>query len=79
MSLSSLLSRARKDLGLTQAVVAEAVGVDASTYTCWEGGTRTPRLGQLPGLARVLNLNATELGQAVALPAEAGIDLSQAV
>lgn len=68
MSLSALLSRARRDLGLTQAAVADAVEVDTSTYTHWEGGTRVPRLGQLPGLARVLQLDLTELGQAVAHP-----------
>lgn len=67
MSLHALLFRARASLGLTQAVVADAVGVDSSTYTCWEGGTRTPRLDKLPGLARILQLDPTELGQAVAL------------
>lgn len=69
MSLPTLLLQARRSLGLTQAAVAEVVGVDTSTYTNWEGGTRTPRLGQIPALARVLSLDAAQLGHAVSLGA----------
>lgn|GEM_PF-2364265 len=39
VSAGDELRRSRRDLGLTQAQVAEAIGVSASSINSWENGT----------------------------------------
>lgn len=52
----------RLDLGFSQAELAEAVGVDESSWSRWESGTRTPRAevadraaGVVAGLFKISN------------------------
>lgn len=46
----------RKQKGLTQAALAEIVGVEQPTIQRWEKGKREPELGQLLALARALDI-----------------------
>ncbi len=51
----------RKAKGMTQAELAEQMGVGRTTVTMWESGGSLPYAGQLPKLARVLNCKIDEL------------------
>lgn len=42
----------RERAGLSQSAVARAVGVDHSTVSRWESGSRTPSVPQLIAIAR---------------------------
>lgn len=55
------LAEIRKRKGLTQAQVAELVGVEQPTYQRWEKGKREPSFGQLFELARVLSVDPSSL------------------
>jgi transcriptional regulator with XRE-family HTH domain len=55
------LAEIRKRKGLTQAQVAELVGVEQPTYQRWEKGKREPSFGQLFELARVLSVDPGSL------------------
>lgn len=55
------LSEIRKRRGLTQAQLAERMGVEQPTVQRWEKGKREPDLGQLQTLAGVLGVTASEL------------------
>lgn len=55
------LRRLREKAGLTQAALAEALGVDRTTVATWEGGRAFPRAELLPGLARLLGCEIGEL------------------
>jgi transcriptional regulator with XRE-family HTH domain len=46
---------------MTQAEVAQAVGVSANAYAAWERGEATPRLAHLRRLARVLKVSPAAL------------------
>lgn len=48
------MKRLRETAGLTQAVLAERIGVDRVTVTCWESGSRSPSRENAYALARVL-------------------------
>ena len=41
----------RQEANLTQKHVADHLGVDRTTVTCWENNTSMPRAEQLPKLA----------------------------
>ena len=51
----------RKKAALTQAELAEAVGVTQSTVSQWESGTAFPRADKLPKLAEVLGCSVADL------------------
>jgi transcriptional regulator with XRE-family HTH domain len=58
--LGDYIVERRKALGLTQLKAAEALGVDHSTVSGWEKGTR-PQGRHLPGLAAWLGLEIAEV------------------
>lgn len=51
----------RKTLGLTQAQLAEKVGVTRSAVAMWETGAGNPRFQTLPVLAEALGCTVDEL------------------
>lgn len=51
----------RKKLNLTQAVLAQAIGVARQTIAAWEKGDREPSLSQLSSISRFMNVPLTEL------------------
>ena len=55
------LSPRRKAAGLTQAQVAEALGVERATVGMWETGTSWPSARVLPALADLLCCSIDEL------------------
>ena len=59
--LGELLREARKRLGLTQAQVAEAVGIVPAVYGRLERGTGLPSVGKLKALCDELELSADAL------------------
>lgn len=48
------LGRLRKKAGLTQEQLGEAVGVGHFQISRWERGAHSPRVDELPGLAKAL-------------------------
>lgn len=50
------LRQRREELGLTQEVLAEKLGIAVTTYRGWELGSNVPRVGFRPQLARVLDV-----------------------
>ena len=52
---------ARKNAGLTQKQVAEAVGVDQSAVCLWETGRTTPRASLLLVLSKLYGVTVDEL------------------
>lgn len=59
--LSANLSARRHDLGMTQAQVAETVGVDTETLSRFERGRHLPSLFTLEKIAKALNLTVADL------------------
>ncbi len=53
--------QARKNAGLTQAVVAEKFGITAASVCQWETGKTTPRSNLLPQIAKVYGCTIDEL------------------
>ena len=51
----AILSRLRRDAGLTQAELAEKLGISYQAVSSWERGASMPDIGKLMDLARVLN------------------------
>ncbi len=51
----------RKEAGISQAMLADRVGVERSTVAKWETGTSLPRADLLPKLADVLGCTVDEL------------------
>lgn len=61
-ALSEVMKKRRKDLGLTLAQVADAVGVTEATAQRWESGNiKSVRHEKITQLAAVLNVNPAEL------------------
>lgn len=56
----------RKALGLTQAQLAEKIGVARSAVAMWETGAGNPRFQTLPALAKALECTMDELLEAEA-------------
>lgn len=53
-----VLRATRAGLALTQAQVADAIGVHVATISRFESGEREPRLGQMIALAKALQCSA---------------------
>lgn len=51
----------RRRLGFTQAEVAADAGVTASVYAAWEQGRVSPRVRDLPNLAKALGVKVSDL------------------
>ena len=51
----------RKARGMTQAELAEQMGVGRTTITMWEIGEHLPSAAQLPQLARIFGCKIDEL------------------
>lgn len=51
-----ILKEARITAGLTQAQLADKIGVAKSTYCNWEQGTREPNVLKLKAIAKTLNV-----------------------
>lgn len=70
MNSIDLLNR-RKELGLTQADIAKAVGVSRVSVSLWEKGETTPKGIYIPLLAKILNCDVNWLltGQGSPVPA----------
>lgn len=58
MSFYENLRRARDRAGLTQAQVADRMGISYSTYACYETGKRKPNPEKIKQLAQILNTSA---------------------
>lgn len=61
MTFSERLLFARKEKGLTQEQLAEAIGVAKSTYTGYEKGNREPDLFKIKKLIEVLGVSSSWL------------------
>lgn len=57
----SLIAQARIAKGLTQAQLAEAIGVKPTQIANWEQGTRKPKVGALMKIADALGIDWTTL------------------
>lgn len=57
----SLIAQARLAKGLTQAQLAEAIGVKPTQIANWEQGTRKPKVGALMKIADALGIDWTTL------------------
>ena len=58
---SENLVKAREKLGLTQAQVAEEVGVNANWYARFERGEEKPSLTTLEKIAKVLKIKSSDI------------------
>jgi transcriptional regulator with XRE-family HTH domain len=57
------LQRRRRQLGLTQETLAEQLGIAVNTYSEWERGVKTPRVGFRPRLADRLDVSLLQIDQ----------------
>lgn len=55
------LKQARINSGMTQAEIAEKIGVAKSTYSLYESGRREPDVQKIKQLASALNMTGDEL------------------
>ena len=61
-NLSTVLKRRRKELGLTLAQIADAMGVAEATVQRWESGNiKSVRYDKITKLAALLQVNPTAL------------------
>lgn len=51
----------RQSKSITQKDLAEKVGVDRSTVTCWENGSANPTVSKLPAIAAALGCTIDDL------------------
>ncbi len=65
------LAALRKAAGLTQAELADAIGVPQTNIAFWEFSEKPPRSDALPGLAQALGVTVELLLKPSALPAPA--------
>jgi len=60
--IGKMLKKARKELGLTQAQVADKIGISSNYYSMIERGEReNPGSRVIRGIAKVLKLKASDL------------------
>ena len=55
------LKKCRKQCGLSQQQVAQALNIDRSTYSYYELGHTTPGIEKIPKLAKIFNISPTLL------------------
>jgi putative transcriptional regulator len=60
-SVSVVLKEKRKNLGLSQAGLAEQAGIDRKTVNRIENGRFSPTLGTLVALSKALSVTTAEL------------------
>ena len=61
MNFGEILKRIREENNLSQQELAKRLEVAQSTIAMWEASQRTPKLGELNRLARVLNITVNRL------------------
>lgn len=61
MSFCSRLRKARKDCGLKQSDVANALSITESTYCGYETGKRNPDIPKLKAISKILNVSVDYL------------------
>ena len=59
--ISQEIKKIRKNLGYTQQQIADLLGVDRSTYTCYETGRIKPDIKTIMSLSRVFGVDYTEI------------------
>lgn len=65
LSLGARLKRARMNKGLTQEALARQLDVVSRTIIMWEKGESEPRASQVSELCRILQIEPTDLLDAV--------------
>ena len=64
MLFSERLKKIRKACGLSQAEVAQALGIERTTYTYYEIGRHEPSIARIKDIAKLFNMDvATLLGE----------------
>ena len=66
--VAALIRQRRKELGLTQAALAERIHVSAKAVSKWERDVAFPDTATIPKLAEILGVSVEELMQAKAVP-----------
>ena len=61
MEFGEILKKIREQKSLSQQELAKKLEVAQSTIAMWEAGQRTPKLGELNRLARILNITVNRL------------------
>lgn len=61
MKLHELIQKRRKDLQVTQREIAEKLNISDKTISRWENGTSYPDYEMIPKLAKVLELQVSDL------------------
>jgi transcriptional regulator with XRE-family HTH domain len=64
--LATLLRRRRAELGITQAALAQQVGVTQSAVAGWESGAALPRPAKVLALADLLGVQVQHLVELMA-------------
>lgn len=59
--IGAFLREVRKERGLTQGQLAEALGVSQKSISRWENGKTMPDYSLLPSICEVLGINVAEL------------------
>lgn len=65
MNIATNIKRMRKNAGLTQAELAEKIGVTRATVTQWETGWSQPRIGMVEKLALVFSVPVSQIVSSV--------------
>lgn len=61
--IGAFLREVRKERGLTQGQLAEALGVSQKSISRWENGKTMPDYSLLPSICEVLGINVAELSE----------------
>lgn len=61
MSIGETLKQLRKERGLTQVEVANALHVNRSTYTKYETGTNAPSAEQIKAISEILGVTTNDI------------------
>lgn len=61
MLFSERLKKIRKACGLSQAEVAQALGVERTTYTYYELGQHEPNIARIKDIAKLFNMDVAAL------------------
>ena len=71
MTLGKRISQYRKEVGLTQEALAQAMNVSAQAVSKWENDQTCPDIASLPQLSKILGVTVDELlsGKSENLPA----------